>query len=221
MLESLSLERLLEEPLSQDDGTIGAGSEVPGSEVPGSEITVWLERWRGGDRGALAELVPLLYRELREVARRTLRRERTGHTLATTALVHEAYLRLLDQRKIGARNRVEFLAVAGHTMRRLLVDYARTRKREKRGGGQSALPLEEAEALLSETQADDLLVLDLALDRLAAANPRGGQVIELRFFAGLDLEETAQVLGVSLKTVQRDWLASRAWLRKELEGFAG
>jgi RNA polymerase sigma-70 factor (ECF subfamily) len=182
------------------------------------EVTQWLERWRDGDREAFDRIVPLVYGELREVARRALRRERPDHTLSATALVNEVYLRLLDQRRIAAEDRGGFLSIAACTMRRLLVDYARSRKRDKRGAGVDALPLDEAERFLTTEQAEELLALDLALDRLAAANPRGCQVIEHRYFAGLSLEESAQALGVSVKTVHRDYLASRAWLRKELHG---
>jgi len=184
----------------------------------GGEVTVWLERWRGGEREAFERILPLVYRELREVARRALRRERPDHTLSATDLVHETYLRLLDQRRIAAGDRAEFLSVAACAMRRLLVDYARRRGREKRGGGAGSVPIEEAAPFLDEAQAGELLALDLALHRLAAANPRGSRVIEHRYFAGLSLEESAQVLGVSSKTVHRDYLAARAWLRKELHG---
>lgn len=180
------------------------------------EITQWLRRLRTGDRQALDRLIPLLYAELRGMARRRLRNERTGHTLDTTALVNEAYLKLLQHHKIEAADRVQFFAVAGNTMRRILVDYARTRKRQKRGGGQAPIPLEEVEAFLSDEQAEEVLALDEALERLAAANPRGAQVVEHRFYAGLTLEETASLLEVSAKTVQRDWIAARAWLRKEI-----
>lgn len=183
------------------------------------DVTTWLERWRGGDREAFDRIMPLVYNELREVAQRALRRERPDHTLSATALVNEAYLRLLDQRRIAANDRAGFLSIAACTMRRLLVDYARTRKREKRGGGESLLPLEEADRFfLTDSEAEELLALDLALDRLATANPRGCRVIEHRYFAGLSLEESAEALGVSVKTVHRDFLASRAWLRKELHG---
>lgn len=182
------------------------------------DVTTWLERWRGGDAQAFDRIVPLVYAELREVAQRALRRERPDHTLSATALVNEAYLRLLRERRIAAEDRAGFLSVAACTMRRLLVDYARTRKREKRGGGADLLPIDEAERFLTGPEADELLALDLALDRLAAANPRGCRVIEHRYFAGLSLEESAQALGVSVKTVHRDFLASRAWLRKELHG---
>jgi len=182
------------------------------------DVTTWLERWRGGDREAFDRIMPLVYTELREVARRALRRERPDHTLSATALVNEAYLRLLRERRIAAEDRAGFLSVAACTMRRLLVDYARTRKRDKRGGGADLLPIDEAERFLTDPETEELLALDLALDRLATVNPRGCRVIEHRYFAGLSLEESAEALGVSVKTVHRDFLASRAWLRKELHG---
>jgi RNA polymerase sigma factor (TIGR02999 family) len=190
------------------------------------DVTAWLEKWRGGDSAALDHLVPLLYADLRRLARRSLRRERVEHTLSTTALVHEAYLRLLGQRRIQASDRAGFLAVAGYTMRRVLVDYARGRNRAKRGGGKATVALDHAELdeleagapFLTDGQAEEMLALDSALARLAAISPRGAEVIQHRFFAGLTLEETAEVLRVSIKTVQRDWLAARAWLRKEVAG---
>ena len=187
-------------------------------DVTNGDVTMWLERWRGGDRQAFDRIVPLVYGELREVARRVLRRERPEHTLNATALVNETYLRLLGQRRIAAQDRAGFLSIAACTMRRLLVDHARSRQRDKRGGGAGLLPLEDAEPFLKDHEAEELLALDLALQRLAAVNPRGCQVIEHRYFARLSLEESAQVLGVSAKTVHRDFLASRAWLRKELQG---
>jgi RNA polymerase sigma factor (TIGR02999 family) len=167
------------------------------------------------DRSA-DEMVSRLYDELRGLARAHLRRERTGHTLDTTGLVNEAYLRLAPQGGLGELDRARFFAAASVTMRRVLVDYARRRNRVKRGAGGVAVPLEEAEALLSDEEADEVLALDGALDQLEAVNPRGAAVIHHRFFAGLSLEETAELLGVSVKTVQRDWLTARAWLRKEV-----
>jgi RNA polymerase sigma factor (TIGR02999 family) len=162
------------------------------------------------------ELVSRLYDELRALAHVHLRRERTGHTLDTTALVNEAYLRLATQAGLAGLDRTQFFAAASNTMRRVLVDHARKRKRQKRGGGEPPARLEDVEAFLSEEEAEELIVLDQALDRLEAANPRGSAVVQHRFFAGLSLEETAELLGVSTKTVQRDWLAARAWLRKEV-----
>ena len=180
------------------------------------QVTRWLQRLQEGDDDALEQLIPLVYDELRLIARNQLRNEREGHTLSTTGLVNEAYLRLVDQRRLRAEDRPQFFAIAAVTMRRILVDYARSRKRIKRGGGQQAIPLEEASQFLTDAEADEVLALDLALDRLAALEPRAVKVVECRFYSGLALEETAQALGVSVKTVQRDWIAARAWLRKEI-----
>jgi RNA polymerase sigma factor (TIGR02999 family) len=167
------------------------------------------------DRSA-DDLVARMYDELRALARAHLRRERVGHTLETGALINEAYLRLAGQTALGPLDRTRFFGVASNAMRRVLVDHARRRARLKRGAAEAPVALDEADALLSTREADELLVLDDALDRLAACSPRGGAVVQHRFFGGLTLEETAEVLGVSTKTVQRDWLAARAWLRKEI-----
>ncbi len=180
------------------------------------EVTTWLARLRDGSPEALDRLVPLLYEDLRRLARQRLRGEREGHTLDTAALVNEAYLRLVDQRRVSAGDRSEFFAAASRTMRRVLVDYARARKRAKRGGGVEPVPLEAVEEFLSERVADETLALDAALARLEAAQPRAARVVELRFFGGLTFDEAAAVLGVSAKTVQRDGEAAMAWLRKEV-----
>lgn len=161
-------------------------------------------------------LVAGLYDELRVLAHAHLRRERVGHTLVTTALVNEAYLRLAGQAALDGVDRTRFFAVAAATMRRILVDHARRRSSLKRGAGGDVVPLDEADALLSEEEADEVLALDEALERLAAVNPRGGAVVHHRFFGGLTLQETADVLGVSKKTVQREWIVAQAWLRKEI-----
>lgn len=184
-------------------------------EVPG-QITRWLVRLREGDEAALERLMPLLYDELRGMARLQLRHERRSHTLNPTALVNEVYLKLVQQQQIQAEHRTQFLAVASRTMRRILVDYARTRKRLKRGGGQHPVPLDDVEAFLTDQEADEVLALDDALDRLASVNERASRVVQYRFYSGLTLDETADVLAVSVKTVQRDWLTARAWLRKEV-----
>lgn len=160
--------------------------------------------------------MPRLYEELRRVARGRLRGERQNLTLSTTALVNEAYLKLRQQRKINSAVRTQFLAVAGVTMRRILVDYARTRRRGKRGGGVRPVPLEDVEPFLTDSEAEEVIALDEALERLARINPRGAEVVTHRFFTGLTLEESAEVLGVSSKTVQRSWVTARAWLRKEV-----
>lgn len=180
-------------------------------------ITHALARLRAGDTAALGDLFPLIYDELKGVARAQLAGEQTGHTLGPTALVHEAYMNLARRTRLRPEDRTHFLNVAAQTMRRVLIDHARARKRLKRGSGETPVLLEEVHAVMTDQAADELVALDDALERLALANPRAAQVVERRFFAGLSLEETAEVLGVSSKTVQRDWLVARAWLRKEID----
>ena len=189
------------------------------NETSAGEITRGLERLRHGDAESLDRVVTLLYDELRRLARQRLREERSSHTLETTALVHEAYLRLFQQESIDARTRADFFAVASNTMRRVLVDYARARRRHKRGGGQSAVPLEEVEAFLTDQAAEEVLHLDAALEKLRSMQPRAVKVVELHFFGGLSLVEIAATLDLSEKTVQRDWQAARAWLRKEVRAI--
>lgn len=161
-------------------------------------------------------LVPLVYDELRRLARRHLRTECSGHTLRTTALVHEAYLRLAEQHNLPVDEQTRFFAAASTTMRRVLVDHARRKRRLKRGGGHEPVPLDDIADLLSDEDCEELVALDDALNRLAEANPRAATIVQNRFFGGLSLEETAELLGVSSRTVQRDWVAARAWLRKEV-----
>lgn len=185
------------------------------------EITRGLSALERGEPGALDRVVSLLYDDLRRLARQRLRRERDGHTLDTTGLVHEAYLRLSTQRQLATSDRAQFFAAASNTMRRILVDYARARGRQKRGGGGIAVPVEDVEPFLTEPATSEALALDEALDRLDAAQPRAARVFEQRFFGGLAVEEIAQANGVSTKTVQRDWEAARAWLRKEVRGSLG
>lgn len=163
-----------------------------------------------------ADLIARHYEELRSIARRLLRRERVGHTLDTAGLVNEAWLRLAAQSLLTEPERARFFAIAVTTMRRILVDHARARLRHKRGAGATTIPLDDAELLLTTEEADHLVVLDEALERLESVSPRSAEVVRYRFFGGLSLEETATLLGVSAKTVQRDWLAARAWLRKEV-----
>jgi RNA polymerase sigma factor (TIGR02999 family) len=169
-----------------------------------------------GDEAAIARLIPLVYDELRRIAHAQRRRERPDHTLNTTALVHEAYLRLVDQTRVQWRDRAHFYAVAALAMRRILVNHAEARRAAKRGGGIEPVPLDESVVALDDQQADDLLALDQALTRLRAFNPRGAQVVEYRFFAGLGYDEIAMLLNVSTVTVRRAWDAARAWLRREL-----
>jgi RNA polymerase sigma-70 factor, ECF subfamily len=182
-----------------------------------SRLTEWLARLRDGDREALDRILPAIYEELRALARAQLRREDVGHTLGATALVHEAYLRLVSRQDLRPRDRHHFFSIAAQCMRRVLIDHARTRKRLKRGSGAVAIPLDQAGALLTTDDPEELLALDRALTRLAEASPRAARVVELRFFGGLTLRETADSLDLSIKTAQRDWVLARAWLRKEIE----
>lgn len=183
---------------------------------PPGEITLGLEALRRGEPGALDGLIPLLYDDLRRMARQRLFRERSAHTLGTGGLVNEAYLRLLTQNRLAPANRAEFFAAASNTMRRVLVDYARSRKRQKRGGGAVRVPIEDVEPFLTDRALGETLALDDALARLERAHPRAARIFEQRFFGGLTAEETAGAEGLSTKTIQRDWEAARAWLRKEI-----
>ena len=186
--------------------------------ISGSQqITHLLLAWGQGDQAALEALMPLVYDELRKVAARHLRGQREGHTLQTTALVNEAYLRLIDASQVQWQNRAHFFAVAAHFMRRILVDFARSRNYQKRGGGAQPVELDEAMILAPERGAD-LLALDEALTRLQALNERQAQVVELRYFGGLSEEETAEALNISVRTVRRDWNFARVWLHRELTG---
>jgi RNA polymerase sigma factor (TIGR02999 family) len=179
------------------------------------EVTNLLLRWGGGDREALDALAPLVYDELRRLAARYLRRERLDHTLQSTALVHEAYLRLIDQRNVRWQNRAQFFGLAAELIRRILVDHARAKQAAKRGGSAYKLTLDEA-LDASEPRDLDLVRLDDVLQGLGKIDPQQSRVVELRFFAGLTIEETAEVLGISPATVKRDWLVAKAWLRREM-----
>jgi len=183
-------------------------------------VTALLRRLTAGDSEAAAEVIPVIYEELRRLAAHYMVRERSDHTLQTTALVHEAYLRLVDQQKSTWQNRAHFYGAAAQVMRRILVDHARARRAEKRGGDAPHLSLDEA-LVFSAGQSDELVRLDDALGRLAKLDPRQSRVIELRFFAGLNVEEAAEVMGIAPKTVKRDWSAARAWLHRELRGRTG
>lgn len=179
------------------------------------DVTQLLLAWSRGDQSAFEKLMPLVYEELRQVARRYMRRERAGHTLQTTAVVNEAYLRLIDASQVQWQNRAHFFAVSANLMRRILVDYARSRNYIKRGGGARLLPLEEA-AVFSAEQAPDLVALDEALTALSALDERKSRVVELRFFGGLSVEETAEALRVSPRTVLNDWSLAKAWLLRQI-----
>jgi RNA polymerase sigma factor (TIGR02999 family) len=179
------------------------------------EVTQLLIDWSRGDQAALDSLMPLVYEELRRLAHRYMRRERVGHTLQTTALINEAYLRLIEQQHVQWQSRAHFFAIAAELMRRILVDYARTRTRAKRGGGALRVSLNEG-AVSSQERGAELIALDDALQRLAVIDPRKSRVVELRFFGGLSIEETAEVLNVTPMTVVRDWKTAKAWLHREI-----
>ncbi|HEX4946008.1 MAG TPA: sigma-70 family RNA polymerase sigma factor [Blastocatellia bacterium] len=179
------------------------------------EITQLLVKWSSGDKSVVDELLPLVYDELRRLAQSFLRRERADHTLQPTALVHEAYLRLVDQKKVTWQSRAQFFGLAAKLMRNILVDHAREHNAQKRGGGEYALSLSAADRFGLQPDVN-LLMLDDALTALSATSPQLVQLVELRYFSGLTIAETAQVLGVSHATVERDWAFARAWLKKEL-----
>lgn len=188
----------------------------PVSPLPDARVTTLLRAWRNGDVSAFDELVPLVYEELRRIARRHMARERREQTLQTTALVNEAYLRLVDIKRIEWQDRAHFLAMAARTMRRVLIEAARARRKQKRGGGVEHIAVDES-SIVAPDRPPDVLALNDALDVLAAVSPRKAQVIELRFFGGLTHTEAAEVLGVSDDTVRRDWRLARAWLFRELK----
>jgi len=180
-----------------------------------SKVTRLLYELSGGNRAAVDELTPLVYQELKRLARLQLRRERLGHTLQVTALVHEAYLKLVDQRAVTWQNRAHFFGVAAQVMRRILLDYAKTRDRSKRGGGVQKISLDDALAI-SDDRASELVEIEDALTRLEVFDPRQAKIVELRFYGGLTVEETAEALGVSAPTIKREWAMARAWLHREL-----
>jgi len=179
------------------------------------DVTLLLRRMRAGESAAAEELIPRVFDELRGLARNYLKTERTGHTLQPTALVNEAYMRLVPDQP-DWENRAHFIGVTASVMRRVLIDYARRRHAVKRGADPATVPLDEQWDLLSEQQSEELLILNHALDRLNAMNPRHRQIVELRYFGGLSVEETAEALGISAITVKRDWLAARSWLRTQI-----
>ena len=180
-----------------------------------TEVTQLLCQWSGGDRAALESLMEVVYAELRRLAHSYLRRERPGQTLQSTALVNEAYLRLIDQKNVTWRNRAHFFGIAAHMMRRILVDHARSRQAAKRGSGISLLALDEAVAG-SGPRDLNLVVLDQALESLAGIDPQQSRIVELRFFAGLSIDDTAEVLKISPATVKREWAIAKAWLYREM-----
>ncbi len=180
------------------------------------QITALLQDWSNGNAEVLEDLMPLVYDELRRQAARFLRKERPDHTLQATALIHEAYLKLIGQKDVEWENRNHFFAIASTAMRRILVDHARERHRQKRGGSEGNLPLEVAINISASEKNIDLIALDEALNRLAKMNARQARVVELRYFSGLSNDETAEILGVSYSTVRNDWNIARAWLKQKI-----
>jgi RNA polymerase sigma factor (TIGR02999 family) len=205
------------DPYSRLLGKWEVSSVTEGVRVPESSpqpVSALLSKWRAGDPEALQALIPLVYQELRRIARHHLQQERPDHTLQSTALVHEAYLRLMKQGPAEVANRTHFLAVASQLMRQILVDHARGRRAAKRGGG---FKLELNDAVSAQkTQSVDLIALDDALNELAELDPQQSRIVELRFFGGLSIGETAEIVGVSPTTVKREWATARAWLRREV-----
>lgn len=187
------------------------------SKKPAGEVTELLVRWSKGDTEALDQLLPIVYAELRRIADAYLRRERSGHTLQATALVHEAFLKLVKAQDLEWKNREQFFGISANLMRHILVDHARTATAVKRGGVASNLPLDESLTISNESDAN-LLLLDEALNKLAAIDPQAARIVELRYFAGLTIEETAEVTKTSPMTVKREWATARAWLHREISG---
>jgi len=182
---------------------------------PLQDVTQLLRAWSGGEQEALEQLIPLVYHELHRLAHRYMGRERSAHTLQSTALVHEAYERLIDLKDVDWKNRAHFFAVSAQVMRRILVDYARSRRYSKRGGEWRQVSLNEAVAVFRDSRTD-IVALDDALQSLSAIDPRKSRVVEMRFFGGLSIKETAEVLNVSEETVQRDWRLAKVWLLRQL-----
>jgi len=188
-------------------------------QLTSQRVTQLLVRWRAGDQLALEQLIPVVYKELREIARYHLQRERPGHTLQSAALVHEAYLRLLDQKPFEAENRAHFLAVASRLMRQILVDYARSHTAEKRG---AELKVDfDAALVVSKERSAELVALNDALTQLCRIDEQQGRIVEMRFFGGLSIEEIGDVLGISRSTVKREWNVAKAWLTRQMkrEGY--
>lgn len=186
------------------------------SSATAREITVELQKWSEGDRSAMNELLPLVYRELHRQASRFLRLEKPGHTLQTSDLINETYLRLAGCADVRWQNRVHFFGIASRLMREILLDHARTKHRQKRGGHNIRVTLEDRLAVSNDQDSVDLIALDEALTKLSEFDPQQTRIVEMKFFAGLNIEEMAEALGISASTVKRDWQMARAWLRNEL-----
>src|SRR5215510_6580036 len=185
--------------------------------IPAEDITDLLISWGNGDKAALDRVIPLVYEELRRLAHRQMKRERAGDSFQTTALVHEAYLRLIDYNRMHPRDRAHFFGIAAQAMRRILIERARNRRSTKRGSDGQKVSLHEAEDI-SNTRAADLIALDDALTSLATIDPRKAKIVELKYFGGLTIDETAEVLEVSTPTVERDWQTAKIWLHREIKG---
>jgi len=179
-------------------------------------VTALLGQLRAGNQDVAGQLVPLIYNELRRIANAQMRRERAGHTLQATVLVHEAYLRLAGDQEIQWQNRAHFFAIAARAMRQVLLDYARQRHAEKRGGGGAQRVEMDVDLLGGENRIEDIVALDEVVTRLSELDQQQGRIVELRFFAGLNVEETAEVMGISDRTVKREWRSAKAWLHREL-----
>lgn len=190
-------------------------STTQDSEPSQEEITGLLLDWGNGDKAALDRVIPMVYQELRRLAHRQMRRERAGDTLQTTALINEAYLRLVDYTRVRPRDRTHFFAIAAQAMRRILIERARSHRSAKRGSGAQKVSLDAVENISNE-RAADLIALDEALTNLAALDPRKAQLVEMKYFGGMNIEETAEALGVSTPTVERDWHTARIWLHREI-----
>lgn len=182
------------------------------------EVTALLKRLKAGDQDVSEKLIPLVIDELRRLARHYMRNERVGHTLQPTALVNEAYLRLAGYKRMDWQSRAHFIGVAASVMRQILIDYARKKRAAKRGGDETDMPLDERVGMLSKQQSAEILDLDRALEQLEKMSPRQAKIVEMRYFGGLSVEETAEALGVSAITVKRDWAVARAWLKSRLRG---
>lgn len=185
-------------------------------ERDSNDVTQLLKAWSAGDQNALGDLMPVVYSEIRKLAQSYLRRERSDHTLQATALVNEAYLKLIDQRAVHWNNRAHFFGIAAQIMRRILIDHARMKKADKRGSGMVPVVFDEALEVAAETNLD-LIRLDEALQALEKLDPRQAKIVELRYFGGLSIEDTAEVTHLSPATIKREWAGARAWLRRELE----
>jgi RNA polymerase sigma factor (TIGR02999 family) len=191
---------------------------MPAIAYRSHEISQLLRSWNDGNGDALGELLPLVYDELHRQAHRYLRRERAGHTLQTTALIHEAYLNLIKQNRINFQNREHFFAISANLMRRILVNYANARHRQKRGGSDENIELDDSILIATQTKDLELLALDDALRRLAEMDEQQARIVELRYFGGLTIEETSEVMGIAPATIKRDWKLTKAWLYRELGG---